>query len=600
MGSTKKLRYVITLLSCRSERSAEVCEPGPTTSSVRPAEPAQRRYEALGFYFVDGASAADVGAASGTRQPPFTNSRLSYAAGVPSSSSPPSPARRDHARPRRIRDQVLALRAQDRSVTEIAERLSAEGTPVSAQTVWAILHAEGLERLPRRRPVPARRRALDPVKARPIESWPAGAACACDHAGLYLLLPADGRARPGHPDRPTPATPAPGCCQRCTRSARCCWSSARAAAGPPTPFPLGADPGLGLALGLAALPKATHLTSYSYRVRRTANLALLTGLARRCRESASTRRGRVQPRLPRHPPPRRRGPRSRSTTCRPLANAPAPCSPSSPKTTPPPRWSTPTPTSPRPNRPARSSPSPTTGAESPATDPGLLVFDSQADHLQDARRTRRPRHHLPHPAPTRPQASSTPSPRCPPRRGRPTTSNAAGRYRHPQIHEEIVHLNGIDRPAAPDRHPQHRPRPTHPADHQRPRHPRQGPVRPLRRTDDHRERTRRRHLRVPPQRPRPPACPSTSTSTPPSPCSPATATGSWPATSPATSTPPPTGSGATSSTTPAPIVVADDHVRVDLAVRTYTPVLIDAGYPELDLPVPWWGGRTLRFGFPPR
>ena len=48
------------------------------------------------------------------------------------------------------------------------------------------------------------------------------------------------------------------------------------------------------------------------------------------------------------------------------------------------------------------------------------------------------------------------------------------------------------------------------------------------------------------------------------------------------------------------INVADDHVRVDLALRTYTPVLIDAGYPEIDLPVPWWGGRTMRFGFPPR
>jgi hypothetical protein len=48
------------------------------------------------------------------------------------------------------------------------------------------------------------------------------------------------------------------------------------------------------------------------------------------------------------------------------------------------------------------------------------------------------------------------------------------------------------------------------------------------------------------------------------------------------------------------VTVADDHVRVDLALRTYTPALIDAGLPELDLPVPWWGGRRLRFGFPPR
>ncbi|HVA43101.1 MAG TPA: hypothetical protein VNF50_06435 [Acidimicrobiales bacterium] len=35
------------------------------------------------------------------------------------------------------------------------------------------------------------------------------------------------------------------------------------------------------------------------------------------------------------------------------------------------------------------------------------------------------------------------------------------------------------------------------------------------------------------------------------------------------------------------ITVAEDHVRVDLALRTYAPVLIDAGFPEADIPVPW-------------
>ena len=48
------------------------------------------------------------------------------------------------------------------------------------------------------------------------------------------------------------------------------------------------------------------------------------------------------------------------------------------------------------------------------------------------------------------------------------------------------------------------------------------------------------------------------------------------------------------------VTVAKDHIRVDLALRTYTPMLIDAGFPELDIPIPWWGGRSLRFGFPPR
>ena len=48
------------------------------------------------------------------------------------------------------------------------------------------------------------------------------------------------------------------------------------------------------------------------------------------------------------------------------------------------------------------------------------------------------------------------------------------------------------------------------------------------------------------------------------------------------------------------VVVGADHVRVDLKPRAYTPVIIDAGFPELDIPIPWWGGRSLRFGFPPR
>ena len=44
------------------------------------------------------------------------------------------------------------------------------------------------------------------------------------------------------------------------------------------------DPGLGLLLGLSAQPTATHLTSYSYRVKRSSNVAFLEALARRASE----------------------------------------------------------------------------------------------------------------------------------------------------------------------------------------------------------------------------------------------------------------------------------------------------------------------------
>ena len=59
-------------------------------------------------------------------------------------------------------------------------------------------------------------------------------------------------------------------------------------------------------------------------------------------------------------------------------------------------------------------------------------------------------------------------------------------------------------------------------------------------------------------------------------------------------------SGGTSSTTPAPCTSPPTHVTVDLTLRTYHPVLIDAGYADLEVPIPWWEGRTLRSRFPPR
>jgi hypothetical protein len=41
-------------------------------------------------------------------------------------------------------------------------------------------------------------------------------------------------------------------------------------------------------------------------------------------------------------------------------------------------------------------------------------------------------------------------------------------------------------------------------------------------------------------------------------------------------------------------------VTVALKTRTYSPVLLDAGYQTLEIPIPWWNNRRLRFTFPPR
>jgi hypothetical protein len=104
-----------------------------------PREPAQRRYEALRCYFIDELSAAEVGERFGYSPAVVHQMASELRAGSAQFFVDSKPGPRGPRKTPRIRDQVLALRP-------------AEGTPVSAQTVWGILAAEGLERLERRAP----------------------------------------------------------------------------------------------------------------------------------------------------------------------------------------------------------------------------------------------------------------------------------------------------------------------------------------------------------------------------------------------------------------------------------------------------------------
>jgi transposase len=253
---------------------------------TEPAEPAQRRYEALRAYFVEELSAAEVAARFGYAPAVVHQMASELRAGKAQFFQSSKPGPKGPRKTGQIRDRVLELRAQDRSVTEIAQALSAEGTPVSAQTVWAILQAEGLERLERRAPSergappPAR---LSPVKARAIPFWSPGEQVACDHAGLFLLVPGivelglhELVSSCGYPSTKVLSawhSLASLLLAKCARTPRVSHTHA-----------LADDDALGLLLGLTALPKATHLTSYSYRVRRQSNEQLLTSVTRRLRE----------------------------------------------------------------------------------------------------------------------------------------------------------------------------------------------------------------------------------------------------------------------------------------------------------------------------
>ena len=251
---------------------------------LQPGEPAQRQYEALRAYFVEHATAAEVAEAFGYSVATVHQMAHQLRAGRAELFRSSRPGPKGPRKAGAIRDRVLALRAHDRSVTEIAATLTGEGTPGSAQTVWSILDAEGVPRLGRRAPAergtPAR---LAPVKARALPRWPGPGRHGCDHAGLFLLLPAmvelglaDLVGSAGYPStRVLSAWHSVGSLllAKCARNAR-----------PSHVTALADDTGLALALGLTSLPKATHLTSYSYRVRRAANQQLLSGAVDRLRE----------------------------------------------------------------------------------------------------------------------------------------------------------------------------------------------------------------------------------------------------------------------------------------------------------------------------
>jgi transposase len=251
---------------------------------LEPSEPAQRRYEAMRAYFVDGLVAGEVAARFGYSAASVHQMASELRAGSAQYFRSSKPGPRSARKADRVRDRVLELRAQDRSVEEIAAALAAAGTLVSAQTVWTILTAEGLERLPRRtgaqRGAPPR---LAAIKAQALASWPAATTVHCDHAGLFLLARAvadlglaDLAGSCGYPSTSVlSAWHSLGSLllHKCARTPRASHAHA-----------LADDPGLALLMGLTALPKATHLTSYSYRARRSSSERLLGAVTGRLRE----------------------------------------------------------------------------------------------------------------------------------------------------------------------------------------------------------------------------------------------------------------------------------------------------------------------------
>lgn len=270
MGSAKR-----TSSGGRKERRRERAAFFTTPSAV-----AQRQYEALRAYFVEDASAAEVAERFGYATSTVVAMVRDFTPDADAFFVDRRPGPRVAPAKLAARDEVLRLRAAGHSVTEIAAALAATATPLNRTGVWELLLDEGHERLaarvPGERGAPARD---DPPRTRVLR-WPeAPVTLRSDHAGLLLLLP--GLVALDLPGA-VAAAKFPGTREVPALSSVLSLLALKAIGRRRVSHvdDVCSDPALAAFAGLQSLPKATALGSYSYRLSRAQDKALLAGLAR--------------------------------------------------------------------------------------------------------------------------------------------------------------------------------------------------------------------------------------------------------------------------------------------------------------------------------
>lgn len=245
---------------------------------TQPSSAAQRRYEALRAYLLDGEPAATVADRFGYTTASLTSAVRDFRAGardffVPVKPGPKTASSKDVARAR-----ILALRAAGHSIDEIAAALAAEGSPLNRTGISEVIAEQGLPRLWRRPDTerrPVRRETLPRARVTDFAALPAQAETRV--AGLLLAipdllnldLPALVRAA-GYPS----TAKIPATSYLLSLLALKLVGIRRVS----HVEDLAADPGAALFAGLAALPKTTALTTYSYRLAHDKQRKFLTAL----------------------------------------------------------------------------------------------------------------------------------------------------------------------------------------------------------------------------------------------------------------------------------------------------------------------------------
>jgi hypothetical protein len=241
----------------------------------------QRRYEALRAYFVEGAPAAAAAARFGYTTAAFESVVRDFRAGdveffVERRPGPTTAPGKDAARAR-----IIELRRAGHSIDEIAVALRDEGTPLNRTGISEVVAEEGFERL-WRRPEPARgapRRDVLP-RAKVLDFAELPSRCDTKLAGLLLAVPdlvaldlpgmVAAAGYPGTRVIPAVSSVLSLLALKLVGVRRVSHVD-----------DLAADPAAGLFAGLVALPKATALSTYSYRLSHERQRKLLAALDRR-------------------------------------------------------------------------------------------------------------------------------------------------------------------------------------------------------------------------------------------------------------------------------------------------------------------------------
>jgi transposase len=258
----------------------------PLPSSARPgaeffAQPGtadQRRYEALRAYLLEGLSAAEAASRFGYTAASVASMARDFRAGrrdffTDTKPGPKSAPAKDAARAR-----IIELRRAGRSAYEIAEVLAAEGTKLNRTGVAEVLAEEGFPRL---WPRPHAERGLPRRETQPrtgvvdFAQWPGR--LDTGFAGLLLTIPdlvaldLPGLVRtagyPGTTVIPALSSVLSLLALKLTGTRRVSHVEE-----------IATDPGAALFAGLTSLPKATALTTYSYRLEHAKQAAFLSAL----------------------------------------------------------------------------------------------------------------------------------------------------------------------------------------------------------------------------------------------------------------------------------------------------------------------------------